>query len=74
MVLEIKFTEKDKSIVHLVVDDGCKVDLNNSKSVTDIKIRDGSIKLHCPTCGKDYEITPKEYHSAFKIFKESQKN
>ena len=41
-----------------------------NKSVTDMMIDGGPIKLHCPTCGNNYEVTPQDYHSAFRIFQE----
>jgi hypothetical protein len=99
MGLEIRFVKRPsvRIGIHLIVDDGCEVNLNSSKqitddqkhalesynepdrgkhlfylnkSVTDVMIEGGPLKLHCPTCGNNYELTPQEYHSAFKNFTE----
>lgn len=102
MGLDIRFMKKPSigTGIHLVVDDGCDVNLNNldqiteeqkaaiggyneprrgkhlfyfNKSVTDMMISGGSIRLHCPVCGHDYEVTPQDYHFAFRRFQEDIK-
>jgi len=81
--LELKFVEEANGL-HLKVNDGWIQETEElacesyifyvNNEIIELWFNRGPIQIHCPKCGKDYELIQQQYEDAFYLYNKQQRS